>query len=205
MIIDEHNNRVGFDLDEVLFPFIERFSTLCHHEPSYDLWNFYADWGWDHERFIDKYNELILNESLFSEGAIAPFALKTLELLKSQGYEIIVCTVRGIDHSKDVELAAREQTLYWLKENGVPYDEAIFTRDKTDSRTFCFFDDHIAHYRNLAENSTCIPWLFDTKYNERFRFARRVKSFKSVYGAVLWSQRHQGDNRPERRWNEFLV
>lgn len=201
------SNRVGLDVDGPLYPVHDILSDMVGKKTTLSHWQFYKEWGMQESEFDELYADAILNHDLFLRKPMTYGVKSTIGLLKDMGYEIILCTVRGVGLPQKVEEAAQSQTVQWLKENKVPYDEVIFSTDKNDANSFCFFDDNIQNYEALERAQRSIPWLYTLPYNESYG-GRRVYSFRSIPGAVVWSAKHRRDknnngSRPIRK--EFLV
>lgn len=201
------SERVGLDVDGPLYPVHTALAEMVGKETTLSHWNFYKEWGMQESEFDELYADAILNHDLFLRYPISYSVNSTIGLLKSMGYQIILCTVRGVGLQLKVEEAAQSQTIQWLQENKVPYDEIVFSTDKNDANSFCFFDDNVQNYEALERAQRSIPWLYTLPYNESHR-GRRVHSFRSIPGAVVWSAQHRRnkDNhggRPVRQ--EFLV
>ncbi len=197
--------RVGLDMDEVLYPLIETYCRLSNLSTTLENYDFYTEHGVSRDAFIERHNELIIGENLFNIGTIDKVASDAIKSLKDDGYQIVICTVRGVGHSDEISTAAQAQTTDWLNRNGVDYDELWFTSDKTDARTSCFFDDYILHYEALERQQGCIPWLLDKPYNRRFGSCRRISSFRELRRAVEWSRRIQDHHGPQDGRDELLV
>lgn len=197
--------RVGLDMDEVLYPLMETYCRLSNLQTTQSAYDFYTEHGISREAFIENYNNLIMEKNLLNIGTIDKVASDAIKSLKDDGYQIVICTVRGVGHPHEVSSAAESQTIDWLSRNGVDYDELWFTSNKTDARTSCFFDDYILHYETLEREQGCIPWLFDRPYNRGFRSCRRISSFSQLRRAVEWSRRVQDNNGSQGGRDELLV
>lgn len=192
-------------MDEVLYPLIETYCRLSNLTTTLSNYDFYTEHGSSHDAFIERYNKLIIEENLLNIGTIDKIASDAIKSLKDDGYQIVICTVRGVGHASEISAAAQAQTIDWLDRNGVEHDELWFTSNKNDARTSCFFDDYILHYEALEREGGCIPWLFDRPYNRSFGSCRRISSFRELRRAVEWSRRIQDNNGPQEGRDQLLV
>lgn len=199
--------RVGLDLDEVMYPLHNVMTDMVGLPNSMSKWEFYEEWGWTKKDFIDFYHDSILNHELFIRKPIVDMNLRVINLLKQMGYHIVICTIRGEHAPQHIQKVAREQTKYWLESNKVPYDELIFSDNKNDANSVCFFDDNIQNYEAMERESRTIPFIFTQPYNRSFR-GRRVNHFREIPGSVIWSTRNRRDEDDlgrKRRRSKLLV
>ena len=63
---------VGIDLDGVIYPFIDAFKIYCKERlnvsylPDATKWNFYEDWGINHDTFQEWISEAATTHKVFS-------------------------------------------------------------------------------------------------------------------------------------------
>lgn len=192
-----------------MYPFEEIFSSIMNFQLGKNKysWDFYRDWGKDREWFEAKYAEAILDFNVFNCLPVNHEVQSTLSLLKKMGYYIVLCTARGVGFAPDVADAAKKQTIDWLQHNKVEYDELIFSKDKSDANSFCFFDDNLENYKALERAPGCVSWLYTRPHNRDYH-GRRVNEFRAIPGAVVWSakyRRNSDNNGDGRQWPELLV
>ena len=201
--------RVGIDIDGPMYELYTAVTDIVGMETQLQEWEFYREWGWTEEEFNEFYADAILNKDLLNRVPASYGVKTTMELLKNMGYELVLCTVRGVGLADEIKDAAQQQTVDWLQQNKVPYDELIFSTNKTDARSFCFFDDNIQNYEAVARTRSCVSWLYSLPYNERHHAPNRVHEFRHIPSAVVWSReriRRSTDNNGGRlRRKTFLV
>lgn len=160
--------RVGFDLDGVLFDFaasLDRY--ICSmgwqdkypHNPEYERWNFYEEWGIDTAQFIKLCNDGADAGFVF-RGPARPGAVWSVNYVKAWGHSIHIITDRSFGKTKEV---SEEATRLWLAEHCIPYDTLTFSADKTVVPTDMFVEDKLQNYDALAEAGVDVylvnrPW-----------------------------------------------
>ena len=91
---------------------------------------------------------------------LVPGARRVLRQLR-EGYRIVLITAR--------RPTARLQTLAWLEEHGVPFDELHHAKDKTDvaEGIVLAVDDHPEHVNDYLEQGIRV-FLMDQPWNRTF-------------------------------------
>lgn len=162
--------RVGWDVDGVGFNFgdsvyralcAEGLGHLWKSGPNPDpYWDFFRDWGWDINQFIELCNRGADAGIIFS-GPVREGYAEGIEAVASMGHEIIIATDRSFGTHPGV---SEQLTVEWLEQHGIEYDELIFTRDKTDANCDFFIDDKLENYDALIKAGTK-AYLLNRKWN----------------------------------------
>lgn len=148
--------RIGIDIDGVGFNFGDSCKAHMDHTglghlwksgPTPDpYWDFYKDWGWTTDRFVEFCNEAADCGCLFS-GPVKDGYVEMIESIARLGHEIIIITDRSFGSNPSV---SHNLTCEWLAQHGIEYDELIFSSDKTCVKTDMFIDDKIQNYDALV-------------------------------------------------------
>ena len=152
--------RVGFDLDGVGF----NFGDSCHRYleatgrghlwksgPTPDpFWDWYKDWGWTTEQFLEFCNEGADAGYIFS-GPVREGFVETVDRVVSLGHEVIIITDRSFGKTPEV---SENLTVEWLRQHHIYYDELVFSPDKTCSPTDLFVEDKLTNYDALVAAGT---------------------------------------------------
>lgn len=144
---------VGIDLDGVVYPFDEVnrgwLKDRGHGEfPPATQWRCYDDWDMEEEVWIEEYVLSIDYGHMFAHGGTIPNSKETLLRLKEDGHQIHIVTART--HGK----LAVENTMIWLKREGIPYDTLTFAEDKTILKADYFIEDRVENYERLRAAGT---------------------------------------------------
>lgn len=162
--------RVGVDLDGCLYSFGDSvYRYLCSIGKG-DLWksgptpkpfwDFYKDWGWTGEQFVQMCNDGVDAGYIF-RGPARPNARNAISEIKEMGHTIIIITDRSFGTTPD---ASHKATLAWLAEHQIPFDEIYFSADKTLVPTDIFVEDKLENYDALtAAGTEC--WLINRAWN----------------------------------------
>lgn len=163
--------RVGFDLDGVGF----NFGDSCHRYldsigeghlwksgPTPDpYWDWYKDWGWTTEQFIEFCNAGADAGYIFS-GPVREGFVEAVQAAALLGHEIIIITDRAFGKTPSV---SENLTCEWLAEHGIEYDELIFSANKACVPTDMFIDDKLANYDVLRKAGTDV-YLLNRPWNQ---------------------------------------
>lgn len=132
----------------------------------------------------EKYRSSGIKEML----PVKPDAKQLMRVLKSYGYIIVIMTSRPIYQNQNVF----EQTVRWLKKNGLPYDDLFFTDKKnmTIAKYFPNIEFVIEDNRKNANEIAAMGkpvFLMDNKYNqgELFPLVTRVKDLEEVCKIIV--------------------
>lgn len=151
---------MGFDLDGVLYNFGDSVKRYLDHIGQGHLWksgptdspfwDFYKDWGWTGEQFVQLCNDGADAGFIFC-GPAREHAAAAVGRVAALGHEIIIITDRQFGTTPDV---SHRNTENWLREHGIEYDELWFSADKTCAHTDVFVEDKLENYDALVANGT---------------------------------------------------
>ena len=193
---------VGLDVDNVIFPFSEEFTTyaeLIHNLPTGSLdpephsWAWYKDqWGWDTPEFLRTYVEAI-KRGMWLGAEPRPGAVFNARQLDADGHRIEYVTDRvvvGPDESIP-EHVAFDQTKTWLDLWGFPQSKNLtITGDKASVKTDVFLDDRIENIITLVKAGGVVPVLWVQPHNRiHERNHRSATSWAAFRGQVRRIQR----------------
>lgn len=152
--------RTGWDIDGVGFNFGDSCHRYLEHiglghlwksgptpEP---FWDWYKDWGWSTETFLDFCHAGADAGFIFS-GPVRDGYKEAIERVKDMGHDIIVVTDRSFGNHPTVSENLTEE---WFRQHGIWYDELIFSRDKTVGNCDVFVDDKLENYDALVAAGT---------------------------------------------------
>lgn len=152
--------RVGFDLDGVGF----NFGDSCHRYleatgrghlwksgPTPDpFWDWYKDWGWTTEQFLEFCHAGADAGYIFS-GPVREGFVETVDRVVEMGHEVIIITDRSFGRTPSV---SERLTVDWLHDHNIWYDELVFSPDKTVVPTDLFVEDKLTNYDALVAAGT---------------------------------------------------
>lgn len=165
--------RIGYDVDGIGF----NFGDSCHRYLIYTgqghlwksgptpdpYWDFYKDWGWTGKDFVEFCNAGADDGFIFS-GPMRPGYRESIKAVKDMGHTIVVATDRTFGRSPEVSQAL---TYAWFEQHDIPFDEMIFTADKTQANCDFFIEDKVENFLALQEDGTS-AWLLTRPWNEYF-------------------------------------
>jgi hypothetical protein len=147
--------RIGFDIDGIGFTFGDSCKKHLDHTgrghlwksgPTPDpYWDWYKDWGWTSQEFVDFCNEAADCGCLFS-GPVREGYKEAIDAVANMGHEIIVATDRTFGATPSV---SENITINWFIEHEMNYDELHFTADKTSANCDFFIEDKLENYDAL--------------------------------------------------------
>ena len=172
--------RIGIDIDGVLTDIgqfvIDYLSKYCvENQIEYKI----EDKNYDHcktfqiskEEELDFWKENLENYAI--KEKIRPFAADIIKKLKEEGHEIYIITARWLTNKEDEQgRKMKEIVKNWLKENGVIYDQLIFSKAIQESKQQEVIDYKIDVMiddspNNIKELSSFIPVIcYHTEYNQ---------------------------------------
>ena len=169
---------VGVDLDGVIYPFVETYSTI-HLDynnipalPKATKWNFFEDWGMTGKEFVASMEKYIDNNRLFSRGEPEPKTNIGWSILRKAGVKIHVVTSRP--------RSAWAQTVEWLDEWNLHPDTLHFTDNKTafssNPATTASIDDLHEHFTAMRMQGMR-AYLMNRPWNSEIKELARVDSF----------------------------
>ncbi|HOO68049.1 MAG TPA: hypothetical protein PLC53_01620 [Bacilli bacterium] len=111
-------------------------------------------------------------------------AVKIINKLKEEGYEIYFLTSRSNKYFKD----AYNTTYKWLTNNGFKFDKLIINCSKKDSiceelKINYFIDDSKNHVNDVRKKNIK-SYLFTSYFNMRFDDENRVNNWKEIYELI---------------------
>lgn len=152
--------RVGVDLDGVLYSFGDSVKRYLDHIGKGDLWksgpnpkpywDFYKDWGWTGKEFVEMCNDGADAGFIFT-GPARQGAVEAMERIARTGNEVIIVTDRSFGSTPEV---SHRNTVEWLVQHGIWYDELIFSADKTVGNCQLFVEDKLENYDSLVAAGT---------------------------------------------------
>lgn len=189
--------RVGFDLDGVLYNFGDSVRKFLENTNRGHLWksgptpapywDFYKDWGWTSQQFVEMCNDGA-DAGIIFRGGTRPNAVEAVEAVYRAGHDIIIITDRGFGTTPEV---SHNATREWWDHNGFPpYAELHFSADKTCVPTDVFVEDKLANYDALMDVGTeCFlinrPWNAVDGKDDRQRI-NDVSEYPGCVEDVAW-------------------
>ena len=162
--------RVGVDVDGCIYNFgdsVKRYldsigqGHLWKSGPTpKPYWDFYKDWNWTGQDFVDMCNAGADAGYIFC-GPARPGAVRAMERLARTGNEIIIVTDRPFGSTPEI---SHRNTVEWLVQHGIWYDELIFSADKTVGNCEVFVEDKLENYDALTAAGTK-TWLINRAWN----------------------------------------
>lgn len=148
--------RVGFDLDGVLYNFGDSVKRYLDHigqghiwksgPTELPFWDFYKDWGWTGQQFVEMCNDGADAGFIFT-GPARDNAVDAVGRVARLGHEVIIITDRQFGSTPEV---SHKNTENWLSEHGIEYDELHYSADKTVAKTDMFVEDKLENYDALV-------------------------------------------------------
>lgn len=161
--------RIGWDIDGVGF----NFGDSCHRYlesigeghlwksgPTPDpYWDWYKDWGWTTNRFVEFCNAGADAGYIFS-GPVRDGYKEAVNAVKELGHTNVFITDRSFGETPEV---SENLTRAWFEEHEIEYDELHFSPNKAIVSTDMFIDDKIQNYDDLKAAGTDVyllnrPW-----------------------------------------------
>ena len=174
--------RIGIDLDNVTYPFVEQLHPIAEHILGKRLlapikWDFFSEWGISGSEFNDLLHHAWMCHGLWEVGTPMLGALDILQWLKDDGHEIAIIT-----HRPDY---AQDETLGWLEHWSVPHAEVHFAHDKSTYGVDVMLDDAPHVYEQLGDRGVVFhrPWNAES-IGGAMVGARRVHSWQGFYQYV---------------------
>jgi hypothetical protein len=173
--------KVGFDIDDVLFPWYLRAHEACVEagitngvEPT--SWRPYEEYGCTKQDWLEALDVVTLKGNLYIKHGPDEDALRALRSLYFDGHEVHLITARGfIGHSRLIS----QHTVRWLEIHAVPYKTLSFTRAKgarAEQLELDFFlDDNVDNFMDVYAHGISQSYLLDRPWNRddvRGSFAR---------------------------------
>lgn len=181
--------RVGVDVDGVCLRFAEslrEYMRACgvdvsgYEDPQ--RWEFYLDWGYSLEEFIDWCNRGVNDGWIFARGEAYEGTREALCRLREAGHSIHFVTDRSFGEPGMSAL----NSYRWFADHGLPYDSVTFSADKTVTDLDFFIDDKVENYDALDLAGVEV-YLCDRPWNRNpaHRSFRRVAGLPHFVDVVL--------------------
>ena len=183
--------KVGFDIDDVLFPWYARAHEACVEagitngvEPT--TWRPYEEYGCSKEDWLEALDVVTLKGSLYIKHGPDEDAARALRSLLFDGHEIHLITARGfIGHSRLIS----QHTVRWLEQFAIPYKSLTFTRDKAGPINLkgveWFLDDNVGNWQAVAQKTMAQSYLLDRPWNQDAAAgSHRVKSVQEYVDII---------------------
>lgn len=184
--------RVGFDLDNVIYPFVEEFCSYVDVDPkTVTQWRFYKDFDWTEERFDEELAWWHDDGGLrcgYPIGGVE--SRQAMQELGDAGHEIFIVTARNP--------STEEDTRYWLSTFHIPYHHLVFEKDKTAVDVDYMLDDKWENFDALVRKPGVFAFLMDQPWNRAaasWLSQWRVSSVRQYVDKVLASE-PQPDSEP---------
>ena len=175
---------VGIDLDGVCYDFADSLRTFLegtHRKyPNPIRWEFYEDWGYSLEEFLDLCHDGVDAGVIFSHGEPFPGTRDALLRLRAAGHSLHVITDRSFGKGGGSEAATR----VWLDTHKIPFDSLTFSPDKTIVRTDYMIEDKLSNYDALRA-AGCEVYLLDRPWNHDDGTRLRVHSLDQFANEVI--------------------
>lgn len=170
--------RVGIDLDGVCYDFAASFRRYLHeHEgfpcwwtPQATRWEFYEDWGFTLDEFLNLFNRGVDAGVIFAHGQPYANTQEAFKWIKAAGHTIHIVTDRSMGRPGASEKATR----VWLDKYDMPFDSLTFSADKTVVNLDVMVDDKPSNYEALRAAGVDAR-LLTRPWNQHVPDARRVR------------------------------
>jgi len=188
---------IGVDLDGVCADFYGRMREIASEwferpltelpvEVSYGM----TEWGvTDKSQYESLHRFAVTQRELFKTMPMLPGARKYLRMLSDEGYRIRIITHRLFIHY--FHASAVQQTVEWLDNNGIPYWDLCFMKEKEQVGADIYVEDtpdNIIQLRDRGLFTIC----FANSTNGHIS-SPRAASWREVYEMVK-------EQRPQGQW-----
>ena len=183
------NRSIGFDLDgviaetyKVVLPVLKKMYPDRVKDYKFD-----CDWEKYYNLTSDEVKNCFIKSGelgLLKDAPIYENAKRTLYKLNKK-YNIYIVTWRNYIPR------AREDTLYWLDSNKIPYYRLILSKNKfriAEKENFCFFVDDTIDVCNRVAKSKVPTYLFNRPWNKgqaTDAMVKRIASWKEIGNILL--------------------
>lgn len=196
---------VGIDLDGVIYPFADAFKAYCEERlgttdlPNPTHWNFYEDWGIDHETFHAWLRQAAITHQVFATHNPYEGVVEAWRDLQDMGIKIHVLTARP--------QSAWAQTAEWLLVHNLHVDSLHFgpTKgflSKIAKSKAMLIDDHVVYY-DEAERNGIIPVLMDRPWNAHKQEATRVNDLSGFVSLIRGYNLVQKRNERNKQLTDY--
>ena len=175
--------RIGIDLDNVTYPFVEQLQPIAEHYLQRTLlppiqWNFYRTWNLTHEQFNNLMYFGWSECRLWAIGTPIVGAREVLDWLQAEGHELV-----GVTHRPTY---AYSTTNEWVAHWGLPFEEVIFADDKSEHGLDIMLDDAPHVYAQVGHTKSVVfhrPWNAP-EISPGMRIATRVRTWQAFHSLV---------------------
>ena len=168
--------KIGIDMDNTICSTIEKINEYQNEFVKNknitvdDLWNSVIN----KEKFLEKYLEKVYNEAKIKNGAA-----KTINELKSLGYDIYIITARSERYVSNIY----DLIYKYCEKNQIEIDKVFINgKDKVDiclnNQIDVMIDDSVYNYDRLKENNIKVI-LFD-EHNKHLDIKNRMSSWDEI-------------------------
>lgn len=179
---------VGVDLDGVCADFYARMREIAAEwferpieELTQNVSYGFPEWGVKtKEEYESLHRFAVTQRGLFKTAPMIPGARKNLRLLSDEGARIRIITHRLFIHY--FHNLAVSQTIDWLDENGIPYWDLCFMKEKEQVGADIYVDDHPGNVKRLREKGL-YTICFSNSTNQMI-IEPRANSWEDVYQLV---------------------
>lgn len=177
--------RIGVDIDEPVFPWIELAHAACEaagitNGQQVTRWAMHEDYGVTSDVLWSVLNEAYHNGMLLTGPPIND-AVNQLQRLRNAGHTVHLATARGVEGP--LATLIRHHTILWLDREHIPHDTLTFSADKTIVQTDWFIDDGVHNYDAVRPFTEV--YLLNGPHNQFEDDRRRVDSLKEFVDIVL--------------------
>ncbi|KAA1425311.1 hypothetical protein FE697_005490 [Mumia zhuanghuii] len=185
--------RVGFDVDEVLYPWVETFRHHLHttqgwtvdRMPDPTRYAFGPEWGIAEEReFLDHAVAAARSGLLHSYGAPIAGASEVTRRLVDAGHTVHIVTARRYDDSYGVNDVLMSSTRRWLDQHGIAFTTLDFETDKTAVPTDVYIDDRPENVDAICA-AGAVGVLMDASHNQDPACVRRRVTSLAAYAQIV--------------------
>jgi 5'(3')-deoxyribonucleotidase len=148
---------IGVDLDGVCSDFYGRMREVAAEwferpidELTTDVSYGFKEWGINTtEQYTSLHRFAVTQRDLFKTSTMIPGARKYLRLLSDEGARVRIITHRlFIQYFHNVAVS---QTIDWLDQNGIPYWDLCFMKEKEQVGADIYIEDSPVNIENLRE------------------------------------------------------
>lgn len=165
--------RVGWDLDGVVYPFVESLRAVVERRtrvrkplPVPKQWDFWLDWGMTFEEWKAHFDAGVADGSLFTHGG--PLDHGIINRMH-ETHTIHIITHRPPE--------AHATTRAWLRHHNILYDSLTLTMDKAEVKVDVAIDDKPENVE-AYEAAGVAAVLYDRPWNQRADGLHRVYSLR---------------------------
>lgn len=172
--------RIGIDIDGVLTN-IEQFSVdylskyCVENNISYNInfsnYNIAKSFNISEDKADEFWKEYIMYYATYEKAR--NFSSEVITKLKEEGHEIYIITARWLTNRNDeMGNVMRKTVKSWLKENNIPYDKLVFSKESKEKKTNEILEYNIDimiedNPNNINDLSNIIPVIcYHAGYNQ---------------------------------------